>query len=446
MHSTASSIQPEIAFAQPLAPLSVDTQGAVQQTGARPESGTPISAPVLGSNSSSAITGAPSLSTELLSEPVESASIARSAFGAMSQPSSPLSGSDAFQPFAFDSLGRRRHMPMPLDGVDLDNDDVDIDLELSDDDLSDDVHGAGSGLRGPMLVNSGHGWTVRDENHLNGGAAFLPEAYAHNARKGSSGSDSSNDILTPSVEGGYNVYKPPYRHVLSPAESSALPDESAFTAATDLGSTAADDGVVGKERDASKHGCGSSDSAALVEPEHAAPSYQTFAMDATLSTQAEALRKAELTELEVGHGAASSAMEGTASVEGSTPISSGSVSRSASHRHRGSNESSRAPSAAETQTTRSDTDGMEDKLTIPLRTDPTATAVTSPAAEESQFADADEDPTLSQAVLEPIAAKLAPGSAALLEEEEEDSDEQCVSFQARRKRSTRFRTTPASAT
>lgn len=445
MHSTASSIQPEIAFARPLAPLSVDTQGAVQQTGARPESGTPISAPVLGSNSSSAITGAPSLSTELLSEPVESASIARSAFGAMSQPSSPLSGSDAFQPFAFDSLGRRRHMPLSLDGVDLDNDDVDIDLELSDDDLSDDVHGAGNGLRGPMLVNSGHGWTVRDDNHLNGGATFLPEAYALNARKGSSGSDSSNDILTPSVEGGYNVYKPPYRHVLSPTESSALPDESGFTAATDLGSHQ-DDQVVGKEHSASTPGSGSSESAALVEPEHAAPSYQTFAMDSTLSTQAEALRKAELTELQVGHAAASGAVEGTASVDESTPLSSGSVSRSASHRHRGSNESSRAPSAAETQTTRSDTEGIEDKLRNPLQTEPTATAVTIPAAEESQFADADEDPTLSQANLDAVAAKLAPGSTALMEEEEEDSDEQCVSFQARRKRSTRFRTTPATAT
>ncbi|KAJ1028813.1 hypothetical protein NDA16_001978 [Ustilago loliicola] len=348
IRSTASNVKPSLAPPSALGPLSVDTQGAIRQTGARAESGTPTSAPVLGSNSKSAITGTPSLSTELLTEPLESSSLARSAFSATSQPSSPLSDLGVAQPFAFDSLGRRRHIAVPLDTLDLETDDVDLELELSDDDLSDDLDDVGDAAHGPMLVNSGHGWTVRNDEEA--GAAFLPEAYV---RKGSSGSESSNDILTPSVEGGYNVYKPPYQHILSGSGSSGVPDESGITAATDL---SADNG------DSEPRKGHDVDNAAQIDVGAAAPSCQTFAMDTTLSTEAAALRKAE------------------------TPVIPGT------------------------------------------------------AAEESQFADADEE---ARPDAEVVASKLA--QAALIDEEDEDSDEQCVSFQARRKRSTRFRATPGSA-
>ncbi|SAM79567.1 related to Serine/threonine-protein kinase [Ustilago bromivora] len=347
IRSTASVVKPGLAPPSALGPLSVDTQGAIRQTGVRAESGTPTSAPVLGSNSNSALTGSPSLSTELLTEPIESSSLARSAFSAASQPSSPLSDLGAVQPFAFDSLGRRRHVTAPLDTIDLETDDVDLELELSDDDLYDDLDEAG-GARGPMLVNSGNGWTVRNDEDTDGGdvddggAAFLPEAYV---RKGSSGSESSNGILTPSVEGGYNVYKPPYQHILSPPESS-VPNESGITAATDLSGT---NNVAATSK-------------APNGAQPAAPACQTFAMDATLSTEAAALRKGE------------------------------------------------TPSV--------------------------------PVAEESQFADADEEAPRSDEP-ESVAANLA--QTVLADEDDEDSDEQCVSFQARRKRSTRFHGPPASA-
>lgn len=434
VRSTTSSANQPPAVLQGMGPLSIDTQSAIKQTGARAESGTPTSAPVLGSNSTTAIAGAPSLSTELLHDPVESGSLSRSAFGAASQPSSPLSASDGFQPFAFDRLGRRRQPVMGLDSVDLDNDDVDLDLELSDDDISDDLHDVGAGGRGPLLVNSGRGWTVRNDDDIeegieDDGAAYLPEAFVHNARKGSSGSDSSNDILTPSVEGGYNVYKPPYQHLLSPEDASALPGGSGFTAATDLSSSHSDK-ALSKEP-----------SPIHVDLETAAPSCQTFAMDESLSNQAAALRKGEMTE----HVSA----DGTASVDESTPASSSSVSRSTSHRQAGSGETSRATSAADTQTTRSDTDDTpldraEGKQAEAQTTAEPVVNVPSTVTEESQFADADEDATAAEMSLGSSASKLGPTSTALLEEDE-DSDEQAISFQARRKTSTRFRATPASA-
>ncbi|GAC96544.1 likely protein kinase [Pseudozyma hubeiensis SY62] len=407
--STASSVRPALASSvPPVGPLSVDTLGAVQQAGARPESGTPTSAPVLGSTSSGGFAGAPSLSTEVLADPSESASLARSAFSALSQPSSPLTGSDAVGPFAFDHFGRRRHFDTPLEVAEYENDDVDLELELelSDDDLSDDLHGAHSANRGPMLINSGNGWTVRDGDEQNqhiGQSAFLPEAHA---RKESSGSVSSNDILTPSVEGGYNVFKPPYQHILSPSGSSGMPDHR----------VAAD--------------------ASIPADEIAAPDCQTFAMGASLSSEADALRKANLTELGIAQAAVSDPLGSTRLEAEPTPTSSASVSRSASHLQHGSNESSRAPSAAETQATRSDVGGVQPEGKDLKAKDGTA------ATEESQFADAEEEGA-AQDGLDSISAKhaLLSGSGATLGfEEEDDSDDQAVSFQARRKRSTRFRT------
>uniref|UniRef100_V5EVW0 Protein kinase n=1 Tax=Kalmanozyma brasiliensis (strain GHG001) TaxID=1365824 RepID=V5EVW0_KALBG len=329
-----------------------------------------------------------------------------------SSSATPFDFSSQSGPSTSSSLGRRRHVAAPLEEHEFDNDDVDLELEFSDDDdLSDDLH---SGNRDPMLVNSGRGWEVRGGNQddeAGTGAVYLPETFG---RKGSSGSVSSSDILTPSVEGGYNVFKPPYQHILAPAGSSALPETRA------LG--------VARER-----------SPPHAAAEVAAPACQTFAMDATLSPEANALRKAEMTELDGSHTEARSAVPAEALADQSTPTSSGSVSRSASHRQHGSDESSRAPSAAGTQTTRSDIDGgVVEETNGKAIASPAVTAV--PATEESQFADAEED-TAAQAE---VAAKqthlgLTP------EHDDDDSDDQAVSFQARRKRSTRFRTPSAGA-
>ncbi len=135
IRSIASSNKPDAPGMPSLVPLSVDTLGAVQQAVHAPKRAHLRVLRCLVATANSAISGVPSLSTELLNEPVESPSKARTAFSAVSQPSSPLMDSDVVQPFAFDSLGRRRNIPV-LDSVDLDNDDVDLELELSDDDLS----------------------------------------------------------------------------------------------------------------------------------------------------------------------------------------------------------------------------------------------------------------------------------------------------------------------
>ncbi|TKY86600.1 hypothetical protein EX895_004239 [Sporisorium graminicola] len=429
--STRSSVR---AAAEGGGPLSVDTRSAIEQTGARAEFGTPTSAPVLGSNSSGGRNDAPSLSTELLAEPVESDSIARTAFGALSQPSSPVAPSMAGQPFAFDRLGRRRHFEAPLEDLESEHDDVDLELELSDDDLSDDLHIDGGNVRGPMLVNSGHGWMVRDGASDDGdveGASFLPEAYV---RKGSSGSNNSNDILTPSVEGGYNVFKPPYQHILSPSESLSDRRFAGLEAQGDHSSPRVRGNLGGSANAGVASGC------------------QTFSMDATLSTEADALRKAELPELNTDNLVVTSAVAEEASGNEATPISSGNVSRSDLDRQRGTDESSRAPSGARTQETHSDVEAAhleENGYSATGKPIGSAMPPALPATEESQFADAEEDSAPREGA-DAITAKqsnasLAPASAALAEDDDDDSDDQCVSFQARRKRSTRFRTTPASA-
>lgn len=67
-------------------------------------------------------------------------------------------------------------------------DDYDVDLDLSDDDL--DEEKSSEGRRSHMIMrNAGQGWILE--------------------RSGGSTSHNSDDILTPSVEGGYNLFKPP---------------------------------------------------------------------------------------------------------------------------------------------------------------------------------------------------------------------------------------------
>ncbi|PWZ01902.1 kinase-like protein [Testicularia cyperi] len=379
---------------QPLG-LSIDTEGAIRQVGARPDAGTPTSAPLL-TGSGSGGGGrrgmgedGPRMSADLLADPLDGPS--RISFAAASQPSSPPGP----QTFAFDSLGRRQHTIVPSHSVNLEHDDVDLDLDLSDDDLDDDAPPAS----GAMLVNSGQGWMMRQDD------PYLPEAYG---RKNSDAS--SNDILTPSVEGGYNVYKPPYRHILPRPTGDHFVDGDV----ADVHETMSASFVAG------------------------AGGETTFAMEASLSGQAEALRRAELTELQT----LNEGDQDTRTDSSSGP-SSAVVSRSPSHKVH-SNESSSTTSnfgpgnhAPESKTgviyqppqasdAHADQDGRSG-----IQSRPT----TSEDPQSAQFDDADEETTTKTAQSNPAHPTHIDAHANF---DDEDSDENCISFQARRKKSSRM--------
>lgn len=95
-------------------------------------------------------------------------------------------------------------------GVELD--DVDLDLELSDDDDDEEVLGNGQRNvllgRGSYMRNDGNGWVQHDGSrpsassqaqHSSSTSASMPSSPSRSIRS-----------LTPSVEGGYNLFKPPY--------------------------------------------------------------------------------------------------------------------------------------------------------------------------------------------------------------------------------------------
>lgn len=342
--------------------LSIDTKSAVKDVGARPQAGTPASAPYLIMRGEDG----PRMSLDLLSDSVDTPR-GKASFAAASQPSSPPGP----QTFAFDNLGRRQRPFAAIDTPNSDHDDVDLDLDLSDDDFDDELPASGT-----MLANSGGGWVLRHED------AYMPESIQ---RKDSTGS--SNDILTPSVEGGYNVFKPPYQHILSGPKH----DEAAGSYDPLQNSQAAE----GKLLD----------------------------IDLTMSADAAALRKATVMELQ-------------GEVLTSGP-SSGSHSRSASGKMP-------SPEGRQSRT------GGETVSSVALPDNAVGGRVTVNAfshgfsdsnhnrtasscrgiADDSQFADADEERPKFQA--EDIGPELSMGDRAMHESEDDDSDENGISFKAKK--------------
>jgi serine/threonine protein kinase len=87
-------------------------------------------------------------------------------------------------------------------------DDYDVDLDLSDDDL-DDEKGHEERRAHMIMRNSGQGWVME--------------------RNSSSTSRHSNNDRTPSVEGGYNLFKPAYTGHVSDDDDEAVEDEDMET-------------------------------------------------------------------------------------------------------------------------------------------------------------------------------------------------------------------------
>lgn len=91
----------------------------------------------------------------------------------------------------------------------VDLDDIEDDLELSDDDLGLDSR------RASYLRNDGRGWV----HHTPGPGEFSgPGSMDHAHSRSTEGPPS----LTPSVEGGYNLFKPPYTGKVTPESTEGL--------------------------------------------------------------------------------------------------------------------------------------------------------------------------------------------------------------------------------
>jgi len=103
------------------------------------------------------------------------------------QQSSVVGDSDPFLSLPTDHVEGPRGL-MRAHSIEVD--DYDVDLDLSDDDLEEEK--GSEGRRSHMVMrNAGQGWILE----RNGG-----ESTSHH----------SDNVLTPSVEGGYNLFKPPY--------------------------------------------------------------------------------------------------------------------------------------------------------------------------------------------------------------------------------------------
>ncbi|EPQ31756.1 uncharacterized protein PFL1_01088 [Pseudozyma flocculosa PF-1] len=358
------SAQPPAATKLATPELRIDAAGAAEQLGPRQEAGMPTSAPLLSGRRSSM--GGASMSPDLSSDCLVNGRFAP--FAAMSQPTSPPMGSNTL-PFGGcgAQLGRvsstdRRPM------VDLGHDDVDLDLDLSDDDDDDDFAGEDddddprpSGIA--LASNDGTGWKFRHD------VAYLPEIMQQVR------SDvGSQELLTPSVEGGYNVTKPPYRHLQPQPDH---PDSSAAAESLHHGLT-------------------------MLALNSEGASLPTFELQPDLSGEAEALRRAEAIEQSDGDAVAPTA---------------------GSH----STEASRPPSQMGSVPEGHAVAGCNGSATLPR---PSSDGVAVPASDD-QFADADEA-KVAPAVLN---ADGTVAAAADDDDDDADSDEMCVSFQARKKSS-----------
>lgn len=84
-------------------------------------------------------------------------------------------------------------------------DEYDVDLDLSDDESVEGEHRRGGGSGGesrPLLHMNGSGWLD--------GTILRPSPHASRGSDSASISSSAGNSLTPSVEGGYNIFKPAY--------------------------------------------------------------------------------------------------------------------------------------------------------------------------------------------------------------------------------------------
>ncbi|KAN0061183.1 hypothetical protein ACQY0O_006918 [Thecaphora frezii] len=277
--------------------------------------------------------------------------------------------------------------------VDLCHDDVDLDLELSDDDFDDEARPAGAAL----ASNNGSGWMLRED------AAYLPEIMQQRR------SDvSSQDVLTASVEGGYNVFKPPYRHLLPQPDgtgSSPDPDPDRYGASSTEGTDALQQSVT------------------MLALSSEGASLPTFELQLDLSSEAEALRRADASVLSRHH-AAAAANGGEA---GASALSQSYSSLSSPSRHSHSNDGSRPPSQMGSVPEDHAGTGFDehDGRSMPLAT----------AEADKQFADADEAEAAKRAAArEAEMAVDAGGGGGVCVDDDEDADskELCVSFKAKK--------------
>ncbi|PWN47441.1 Pkinase-domain-containing protein [Violaceomyces palustris] len=227
--------------------LTVDTKGAVDQLGPRQAPHVPTSAPLpslerLGAARCGGLTSDLPASAGMSSESLQ---YYRST-GGYSSPSPSASNGPSFSSIQQASHSYRSQR------VELEHDDVDLDLELSDDDFDDDVRS--NHQVGPILSNDGSGWVIRD-NAIDDEDQF---SASLSGRRGSM-QGSAEDILTPSVEGGYNLFKPPYKHIIShPPSASSFGSRDAVAFATEgqdpaLTATGSGGGVLHTMTTASQH-------------------------------------------------------------------------------------------------------------------------------------------------------------------------------------------------
>lgn len=176
-------------------PLTVDTFGASSSVGPRPARDAPSSAPLPWNDRLR-------LSSNAQGQEYSSAS----------RPSTPPGSAVSRHFFAGDSAPSDQPQR-----IDLETDDVDLDLEFSDDDLDENRGGRIRGLR-----NDGSGW--RHEDGLGSHSPGNPNDFdtGYEDREGESpyrsGAESSEG-MTPSVERGHNLFKPPYAGIVYPSSS-----------------------------------------------------------------------------------------------------------------------------------------------------------------------------------------------------------------------------------
>lgn len=198
--------------------LSVDSVGAAKQVGPLPDPAAPASAPL------------PTLTRFL--NAMRTTAVASPSVPATSRPPSPFMTTTSQMANDDQDQDRPRQEQSSLQQkFGVDDCDLDIDEFSDDEDLGTPARGMELGQRAEdtrqYLHNAGSGWMWRDMNQDSFEGDRVARQHGHDTPTGSIGDHSSvvegdtgtqvngsaSDSLTPSVEGGYNLFKPPYAGV-----------------------------------------------------------------------------------------------------------------------------------------------------------------------------------------------------------------------------------------